>query len=206
MIRRVRSFGRLSSGERWLLLSAFFWLSVSKIGLALCSFPALQRMLSRCTRPRNNPNSKSQSARFANTPHPAYGHPLPSSDEGRGQGEGSRLARRIVPNIIGTLYNSASPAIESRTIWAVTTAARHFPAACTCLPQALAAQVMLGRRNLPAEVKIGVAKGELGKLEAHAWLECAGRIVLGGPDVSRYTLLKNSERTGRKAAVSGRLK
>ena len=26
--------------------------------------------------------------RLRNTPHPAYGHPLPSSDEGRGQGEG----------------------------------------------------------------------------------------------------------------------
>lgn len=29
------------------------------------------------------------------TPHPASGHPLPSSDEGRGQGEGSRSARVV---------------------------------------------------------------------------------------------------------------
>src|SRR2546426_10931929 len=27
----------------------------------------------------------------ANTPHPSFGHPLPSSDEGRGQGEGRRV-------------------------------------------------------------------------------------------------------------------
>ena len=27
-----------------------------------------------------------------NTPHPAFGHPLPSSDEGRGQGEGRRVS------------------------------------------------------------------------------------------------------------------
>ncbi len=29
-----------------------------------------------------------QPMRLGNTPHPACGHPLPSSDEGRGQGEG----------------------------------------------------------------------------------------------------------------------
>lgn len=140
MIRLVRSFCRLVPGEQRLLLSAFFWLSVAKLGLSLCSFPTLQRRLSRCAHARKN------------------------------------LARPVaVPQII----------------WAVTTAARHFPAACACLPQALAAQVMLGRRNHPADVKIGVAKAEPGKLEAHAWLECDGRIVLGGPDVSRYALLKD---------------
>jgi hypothetical protein len=31
---------------------------------------------------------QSQMARSASTPHPACGHPLPSSDKGRGQGEG----------------------------------------------------------------------------------------------------------------------
>ena len=121
MIRRVRSFGRLTPGEQRLLLSAFFWLGVTKLGLSLCSFPALQRRLASC-------------------------------------------ARR----------NSAQPATVSQMIWAVTTAARHFPAACACLPQALAAQVMLGRSNHSAEVRIGVAKSEHGKLDAHAWLECGG--------------------------------
>ena len=35
-------------------------------------------------------------ARFAITPHPASGHPLPSSDEGRGQGEGCPLSNPAI--------------------------------------------------------------------------------------------------------------
>ena len=39
--------------------------------------------------------TSSRSAKiFRGTPHPARGHPLPSSDEGRGQGEGSALVPR----------------------------------------------------------------------------------------------------------------
>lgn len=146
MIRRVRSFCRLAPGEQRLFLSAFFWLGVAKLGLALCSFPALTRWLS---------------------------------------------ARASVRK------NLTQPITVSRIVWAVTTAAWYFPTACACLPQALAAQVLLGRRNHPAEVKIGVTKAE-GQvtLEAHAWLECEGRIVLGGPDVSRYVELKSSEHMG----------
>ena len=33
-------------------------------------------------------NSKRQPVHLGNTPHPTFGHPFPSSDEGRGQGEG----------------------------------------------------------------------------------------------------------------------
>jgi hypothetical protein len=32
----------------------------------------------------------------------------------------------------------------------------------------------------PRSLRIGVAKGEAGKLEAHAWVESQGRIVIGG--------------------------
>jgi len=69
-------------------------------------------------------------------------------------------------------------------------AQRVVPGA-TCLPQALAAEALLKRGGLPADLRIGVMKGASGKLLAHAWVESDGRIVVGdlpgGVDV--YTRL-----------------
>jgi hypothetical protein len=73
-------------------------------------------------------------------------------------------------------------------IWAVTAASRYVPGA-TCLAQALAAQVLLGRTGYPARLRIGVAKGEERKFEAHAWVESQGRVVIGGPGLGRFTPL-----------------
>jgi len=77
----------------------------------------------------------------------------------------------------------------SRIAWAVRVASRYIPAA-TCLPQALAVRMLFKQRGYPARLHIGVAKGERGQLEAHAWVESQGRIVVGNsPDLSRYTPL-----------------
>ena len=76
-----------------------------------------------------------------------------------------------------------------RITWAVEAAGRHLPGAGTCLTQALAAQVLLARRGYPALLHIGVVKGEAGQLEAHAWLESRGRIVIGGAELERFTPL-----------------
>src|SRR5438552_1583311 len=45
----------------------------------------------------------------------------------------------------------------NRVTWALKVASRIVPSA-TCLTQALAAQVMLGRRAQPIDLRIGVAK------------------------------------------------
>ncbi len=80
----------------------------------------------------------------------------------------------------------------SRGIWAICTAGRYVPRA-TCLTQALAAQVLLGRAGIPTSVKIGVAK-ENGKFDAHAWLESDGKVLLGGGEAnSRYVSLLQME-------------
>ena len=77
----------------------------------------------------------------------------------------------------------------NRIAWAVRVASRYVPAA-TCLPQALAVRMLLKRQGYPARLHIGVAKGERGQLEAHAWVESQGRIVVGNSqDLSRYTPL-----------------
>lgn len=61
---------------------------------------------------------------------------------------------------------------------AVRRARRGVPAA-SCLTQALAMRAMLGRRGVASTVLFGVAKRDDGTLEAHAWVEHAGRVVIG---------------------------
>jgi hypothetical protein len=75
-----------------------------------------------------------------------------------------------------------------RVVWAVEAAARRVPSA-TCLTQALAAQSMLLRRGFSTDLHIGVAKGSKGNLEAHAWVEYAKRVVIGGPEIKKYNRL-----------------
>lgn len=62
--------------------------------------------------------------------------------------------------------------------WAMAHAQRIIPGA-TCLPQALAAESLLARGGIDAEMQIGVMKTPAGQLTAHAWVESNGRIVVG---------------------------
>src|SRR5262245_56572141 len=78
---------------------------------------------------------------------------------------------------------------------AVIRAARPVPSAA-CLPQALAAQTLLSHVGHPVRVQIGVAKGPAGQLEAHAWVESAGRTLVGGRDAGRYARLWSIETDG----------
>lgn len=84
-----------------------------------------------------------------------------------------------------------------KIVWAVEAAGCRLPRASTCLTRALASQVLLARRGYPALVRIGVAGGgELG-LEAHAWVESGGEVVVGGPGTKRYAILTTLEANGR---------
>ena len=62
--------------------------------------------------------------------------------------------------------------------------------------QALAAQVLLARQGYPACLCIGVARDENARLRAHAWVASQSSMVIGGGDVSSYTLLSVWESTG----------
>lgn len=64
-------------------------------------------------------------------------------------------------------------------IWAVETASKHLPGEITCLPQGLTAQMMLNQSGYDAELQIGARKGDQGKIQAHAWVECQGYVVIG---------------------------
>ena len=75
----------------------------------------------------------------------------------------------------------------SRIAWAVTAASQYIPAA-SCLTQALATQVLLRRHGYPAELRIGVTRAPSGTLQAHAWVESQGVVVIGGPEAQFQTL------------------
>ncbi len=64
-------------------------------------------------------------------------------------------------------------------VGAVLRACRCVPGV-SCLVQALVAEALLARYGYPARIWAGVAKGPEGALQAHAWVECEGRIVCGG--------------------------
>ena len=74
-----------------------------------------------------------------------------------------------------------------RIAWAVRAASRAVPRA-TCLTQAIAVSILMVRRGYDAQVSIGVAAKQ-GGIDAHAWVEHNGEIVIGGPRVQPYTSL-----------------
>jgi hypothetical protein len=78
--------------------------------------------------------------------------------------------------------------------WAINVASDYMPKAGTCLPRALAGQVLLGRYGFPAQVHIGIARAASGLVEGHAWVECDGKIVIGGTELSHFTLIAAFEK------------
>jgi len=106
------------------------------------------------------------------------------------------LARRIgsfVPPADARAAPAALPALSGQAAlaevvgWAVTRAARYVPFKAVCLPQAMAAQVMLKRRGVQSVMHFGAAKGTDKPLDAHAWLDAAGIEVTGYPVAENFT-------------------
>lgn len=77
--------------------------------------------------------------------------------------------------------------------WAVNAVSRYMPGV-KCLARALTTQVLMSRYGHSCELRIGVAKAEEGKLEAHAWIEHEGLVVIGNlQDLSRFMPLPSLE-------------
>ena len=62
---------------------------------------------------------------------------------------------------------------------AIVKANRNIPFETACYPQALAAKLLLKRRNLDSTVFIGVQKDDLGRISGHAWLKYGECVVTG---------------------------
>jgi len=77
-------------------------------------------------------------------------------------------------------------------------AQRALPWQSTCLHQAVALRILLAERGIASDLRFG-ARNERGTFTAHAWLECAGRVLIGGTDVhERYAAFPVAR--GRKRA------
>jgi hypothetical protein len=64
----------------------------------------------------------------------------------------------------------------------------------TCLPQTLAAQLLLTQNGYSAKLEIGVAKNKEGVLEAHAWVRSGYSVVIGGvQDLDHFVSLSSME-------------
>ncbi len=100
-----------------------------------------------------------------------------------------RVVRRILTRRTARKA-AATGASGERIGWAIDIAKRFVPNA-TCLPQAIAAESLLRRSGLPALMHIGVKKSVDGKLDAHAWVESEGHIIVGdlAEEFASYTPL-----------------
>lgn len=83
---------------------------------------------------------------------------------------------------------SDARASVDRVAWALRVARRHVPGA-RCLAEGLAGKVLLARRGLPGDLRIGVGRDPRGRLEAHAWLEDRGIIVVGSRQPEHFRTL-----------------
>jgi len=103
-----------------------------------------------------------------------------------------RLALWLVPfrsirTQLPPMRCAGDPDNVDQLLWSVRCVSRLVPAA-TCLTQALALHLLMSRAGHASCLRIGMLSTN-GTVEAHAWLEQKGRVLLGGPDVERYTLL-----------------
>lgn len=80
----------------------------------------------------------------------------------------------------------ADAALAEEIGWAVTRSARYMPFKAPCLPQAMAARLMLGRRGVSSTLHFGAARAEQMPLDAHAWLDAAGVEVTGYPVANKF--------------------
>ncbi len=90
------------------------------------------------------------------------------------------LAKRLGEHMAesGTADHPARQPFLTSLTWAVEALSRRLPWRSQCLEQALAAQMLLCRRKIPHTLYFGARLKE-GRLEAHAWVRCGGRLVTG---------------------------
>lgn len=125
-----------------------------------------------------------------------------------------RLALWLIPfRVIRRLVESA-PAVSflqgkltpRQIAWLVHVASRNVFRA-TCLTQALTAQLLLNGAGLENQLHIGVAVADGAELckafESHAWVECEGRVLVGGAEQSaRYSKILTLEGRPRSGPVA----
>ncbi len=87
-----------------------------------------------------------------------------------------------------------SPKSISQIILGVNRSSRYMPGKVKCLARALTTQVLMSQHGYSPQLRIGVAKGKSDRLEAHAWVEEQGKVVIGYlQDLARFTPMSSIE-------------
>lgn len=95
-----------------------------------------------------------------------------------------RGARRALARLRPIAVALSGRPTEPRVVWALETSGRWLGGRSTCLGRALAAELLLDSIDQPVKMVIGVAAPIDGRMQAHAWIERGGRVLVGG-DQSR---------------------
>jgi hypothetical protein len=100
----------------------------------------------------------------------------------------ARVALWVCPlatsrRVVATAARGRKTHAVEQLAWAVTVVSRYVPRA-TCLTQALAMQVLLTHSGHQSRVEVGVVKDS--RFEAHAWVVCDGKVVVGAAETGRY--------------------
>jgi hypothetical protein len=97
------------------------------------------------------------------------------------------LPWKIVARTPALSNRRAAPSIE-RSSAAIRIVSRYVPSA-TCLTQALALRQLLARHGRVSVLNLGVRNPPGGRLQAHAWLEADGHVILGNPGSVEFARL-----------------
>lgn len=163
-----RKFRRLPPQERRVFLAVLVLLPAVRVGLRTLGLRRVLALLDHRSSPGREPGNIAGS-RDADTPLRAVARP---------EAQGSACDPGTPPR--------AADAIDAgrayRTTRLVTAAARF--AGGTCLARSIVLVALLRRRGIPAELRIGVRKGDRG-FEAHAWVVAAETILNDEPDVTQ---------------------
>ncbi|HEX7243715.1 MAG TPA: lasso peptide biosynthesis B2 protein [Longimicrobiaceae bacterium] len=98
----------------------------------------------------------------------------------RGFGPSVALARRLGRTRPPLADDAGARALADSAARGVATAAAFFPGRAVCLEQSLALYVVLRRRGVAAELRVGVHPAPF---TAHAWVEVAGEPVNENPEL-----------------------
>ncbi|HEY4000241.1 MAG TPA: lasso peptide biosynthesis B2 protein, partial [Candidatus Xenobia bacterium] len=85
--------------------------------------------------------------------------------------------------------SASQAAMADRIGWAVRAASRVSPWKSNCLPQAMTARWLLRRRGIPCTLYLGVRRGLLASMKAHAWLKCGSVCLTGGDERAGFAVV-----------------
>jgi hypothetical protein len=98
------------------------------------------------------------------------------------------LLRRLLFDDSASMPSVRQPRSEIReSIWAIRVAQYYIPKTDVCLVESLVAKTLLRWEGYAPRLRIGVVNDRERDFEAHAWVECDGRMVMGMFGIGKIT-------------------